>query len=171
MREIVNLYNESTVGSPEAAKYEQMLWDFVSVTKAHQNAPGCQPKVANCQAEGGPGEPKYNPDGSFVIILTSSLYTLPWGRLQNDGPGLRASTLVRFADIYLSKGGDVNKVKQLLYDGKYPSSSVIKVDLEYVANNWRQLNFDLWEGMHLANPCRGPRNSFLHAHCSTTRTT
>jgi glucoamylase len=36
-------------------------------------------------------------------------------------------------------------VKEKLYDGKLPSNSLIKKDLEYVAHNWRSPSFDLWE--------------------------
>ena len=32
-----------------------------------------------------------------------------------------------------------------LYDGKEPSSSVIKADLDFVSNHWQDPCFDLWE--------------------------
>jgi glucoamylase len=61
-----------------------------------------------------------------------------WGRYQNDGPGLRAITLIRFAQEYLNKGGSKERV-QALYD------SVIKTDLDYVVREWAKPSFCLWE--------------------------
>ncbi|KAJ3075042.1 glycoside hydrolase 15 protein [Quaeritorhiza haematococci] len=134
---VVKLYKE-TKSAEEAARYEKVLWDFAALSRRQQRERGCQPFVRDqCEALGGPGEVKYNPDGS--------LFVGPWGRLQNDGPALRASTLIRFAMVYLEKGGDINLVRQRLYDSKLPSDTAVKVDLEYVANVWRNKNFDLWE--------------------------
>jgi glucoamylase len=42
-------------------------------------------------------------------------------------------------------------VRRYLYDGKIPTETVIKADLEYVAHHWNETSFDLWEevkGMH-----------------------
>jgi glucoamylase len=33
----------------------------------------------------------------------------------------------------------------ILYDGRLPSNSLIKKDLEFVSHHWRDSNFDLWE--------------------------
>lgn len=112
------------------------------------------------------GEPKYYVDGRAFLG--------PWGRPQVDGPALRSTTLIKFAKLYLKRGGqDAERyVREILYDGRYPSTSVIKgrhhhhsrigptflivdkcflpsltliADLEYVANSWRDTSFDLWE--------------------------
>ena len=86
----------------------------------------------------GLGEPKFNVDGSG--------YTGPWGRPQNDGPALRAISIIRFARILLRDGEQDYVIKKL-----YNSGSVIKKDLEYTAREWTKPNFDLWEevkGMH-----------------------
>lgn len=32
-----------------------------------------------------------------------------------------------------------------LYDGKLPTNSIIKADLEYISKTWNQTGFDLWE--------------------------
>lgn len=53
---------------------------------------------------------------------------------------------MRFAKAYLAKGGSLEKVKSLLYDGKYPADTVIKTNLEFVSGNWENINTcDLWE--------------------------
>lgn len=90
----------------------------------------------------GLGEPKYMVDGSG--------YTGGWGRPQNDGPGLRAVAMIKFARILLQEG-EQDYVLKVLYHGVLPADSVIKKDLEYTAHNWRDPSFDLWEeemGMH-----------------------
>ncbi len=84
----------------------------------------------------GLGEPKFNIDGSA--------FNDPWGRPQNDGPALRAITLIHFANSLLEMGKE-NIVREKLYDGKLPTSSVIKLDLEYVSHHWQDTSFDLWE--------------------------
>lgn len=84
----------------------------------------------------GLGEPKY-----YVHGLP---YDLPWGRPQNDGPALRALTLIRFANTLLEQG-DSETVRKYLYAGAFPATKVIKVDLEFTGNYWSQPCFDLWE--------------------------
>ncbi|KAJ3070049.1 Glucoamylase, intracellular sporulation-specific, partial [Quaeritorhiza haematococci] len=132
---VVKLYSESA-NPNTTAFYEKTLWDFARLSRSQQSAKGCQPYVSGvCEALGGPGEVKYNPDGS--------VFTGPWGRLQNDGPALRASTLIRFAEAYLKKGGDLKVVRERLYDGVLPSQTTVKVDLEYVGHVWKNKGFDL----------------------------
>ncbi|KAH9472206.1 hypothetical protein Pst134EA_002829 [Puccinia striiformis f. sp. tritici] len=88
---------------------------------------------------GGLGEPKY--------FVNGSAFTGPWGRPQRDGPALRATVYIKFALAYLSVGGEeaAKYVKETLYDGQWPSRSVIKADLEYISNSWKERSFDLWE--------------------------
>jgi glucoamylase len=76
------------------------------------------------EAASHPGEPKFNVD--------ATPFTGPWGRPQNDGPALRAITLMRF-------------LRTDLYGGSIPAKAVIKADLEFVAHNWKKSSFDLWE--------------------------
>lgn len=93
----------------------------------------------------GLGEPKFHPDGAS--------FELEWCRPQNDGPALRAMVLTRFAHQLLQEG-ETNLVTGELYDSRWPTQSVIKTDLEYVANHWRDTNCDIWEesiGDHLYN--------------------
>jgi glucoamylase len=60
---------------------------------------------------------------------------------------LRATALMAFAGHYLAVGGDEAKqyVVEKLYDSRLPSETVIKNDLEYVANTWSEIGFDIWE--------------------------
>ncbi|KAJ3809548.1 glycoside hydrolase family 15 protein [Lentinula aff. lateritia] len=77
---------------------------------------------------GGLGEPKFN------IDLTA--FTGSWGRPQRDGPGLRATTLIAYAN-WLLDNSNTSHVNTL-----WPT---IQLDLDYVADNWNKTGFDLWE--------------------------
>ena len=112
--------------SNEKLALRKMLLDFADFS--HQ--------IQNTHALTGLGEPKFNVDGSS--------FTGPWARPQNDGPALRAITLIQFAEQLMNEGQGAF-VKTFLYDGKLPSKSTIKADLEYVANHWKLPSFDLWE--------------------------
>ncbi len=90
-------------------------------------------RLQNVETLTGLGEPKFNVDGTA--------YNEPWGRPQDDGPAIRASSLIAYATILLHEGDF--KAARVLYNHDF--SSPIKRDLEYTAKNWRQPNFDLWE--------------------------
>lgn len=122
---IVEMYNR-TENQDLKIKLEQKIKKFINFSKKNQSA----------DALTGLGEPKFYVDGTP--------YDLPWGRPQNDGPAIRAMALIKFANIKLEQGEN-EFVRQVLYDGKLPSHSVIKADLEYVALNWSRASFDLWE--------------------------
>ena len=85
------------------------------------------------------GEPKFYMDGSE--------YKYDWGRPQNDGPALRALTLIEFAR-YLKKNGQQDWVNAYLYKAEIPATTVIKADLEYVSHHWQEPNFDIWEEVY-----------------------
>ncbi|KAM0790789.1 hypothetical protein ACM66B_004637 [Microbotryomycetes sp. NB124-2] len=89
--------------------------------------------------EQGLGDVKYNVDGTP--------FTDSWCRPQPDGPALRAITMISFARHLLETGSDEDKqfVRDVLYDGRLPTESVIKGDLEYVAHHWFEPGCDLWE--------------------------
>ena len=111
----------------EDGKFKDVLFrDYIQLVDHHQSIPSLT----------GLGEPKFNPDGTS--------YTKPWGRPQNDGPALRAITLIHYAFKLLDKG---NKefVQKHLYRNLMPARGVIKRDLEYVSHNWRAHDFCLWE--------------------------
>lgn len=101
------------------AYYLNLIWEYVDFSRLNQTTP---------TPSGGPGEPKFHVDGSA--------FTGPWGRPQNDGPALRALTLIRFAQLLIEEGRP-EEVKRL--------SSIIKYDLEFVSHHWRDASFDLWE--------------------------
>lgn len=104
----------------------ELLGTYIDFSRANQKS----------DALTGIGEPKFLADGRP--------FTDPWGRPQNDGPALRALTLIRLATRLLSENQEAY-VRDVLYDGAVPSNTVIKVDLEYVAHRWSQKTFDLWE--------------------------
>ncbi|SPO38785.1 related to Glucoamylase precursor [Pseudozyma flocculosa] len=111
-----------------------LIENYIKVEKIHQQ---------NSDGSASLGEPKFNPDGSR--------FTGPWGRPQNDGPALRASTLIAYAKrIGLSDP----LVTNTLYTPSLTGGSLIKTDLEYVSHHWQDSSFDLWEevnGQHFFN--------------------
>lgn len=91
---------------------------------------------------GGIGEPKFHVD--------NSVFDHSWGRPQDDGPAIRATVLMAYANEYLTSGGEAKAI-EYLYKNSLPADSVIKADLEYVSHNWQQDSVDLWEevrGLH-----------------------
>ena len=80
-------------------------------------------------SSGGLGEPKFNVD--------ETAFTGSWGRPQRDGPALRSTSIIRFADYLLAQGNET-WVQQNLWP-------VIKLDMGYVADSWNLTGFDLWE--------------------------
>ncbi|KAJ3190868.1 glycoside hydrolase 15 protein [Irineochytrium annulatum] len=84
----------------------------------------------------GLGEPKIEVNGQD--------FTGSWCRPQNDGPALRASSFMRFANAYLAKTGDMSRVLDM-YNG---TKGVVVTDLNYVAqpaNYQNAQGCDLWE--------------------------
>ena len=125
---------EKTQDDGERGAFFKLLYDYVDFS-LHIQA------VSNLS--GGLGEPKFRMDGTA--------YNEDWGRPQNDGPALRAVTLIRFAQDLLLSPQNESWVRSKLYDGALPSHTVIKADLEYVSNHWRESSYDLWEevrGIH-----------------------
>ncbi|KAK7690218.1 hypothetical protein QCA50_006870 [Cerrena zonata] len=78
---------------------------------------------------GGLGEPKFNVD--------FSAFTGAWGRPQRDGPALRATAFIAYAN-WLRANGNTTFVTNTLWP-------ILKLDLDYVASNWNSTGFDLWE--------------------------
>lgn len=78
---------------------------------------------------GGLGEPKFN------IDMTA--FTGGWGRPQRDGPPLRATALIAYAN-WLLDNGNSTWVTQTVWP-------VIKLDLDYTATLWNYTGYDLWE--------------------------
>ncbi|TDL18606.1 glucoamylase [Rickenella mellea] len=80
-------------------------------------------------SSGGLGEPKFNID--------ETAFTGAWGRPQRDGPALRSTALITYAN-WLIKNGNTSYAQNTIWP-------IIKLDLDYVAGNWNQSTFDLWE--------------------------
>jgi glucoamylase len=104
---------------------ESMMWDFVDFTVINQASESLTSL----------GEPKY--------YVSGQAYLGPWGRPQNDGPALRASVLMRFAN-YLEKMGHEKEVRDHLWP-------VIQQDLTYVGREIHKPSFDLWEEIKADN--------------------
>ena len=75
---------------------------------------------------GGLAEPKY--------YMNSTPFNDPWGRPQRDGPALRSIAIMGYLSL-LNDTAYINNVTR----------NVVKPDLDYVAQNWRESGFDLWE--------------------------
>lgn len=92
--------------------------------------------IQNSVADGNLGEPKFYVDGQ--------LFREPWGRPQNDGPALRAISLISWSNILIAEGRE-DLVLQKLYNSHLPATSPIKKDLEYVSHHWQEPSYDIWE--------------------------
>ncbi|KAF8162773.1 glycoside hydrolase family 15 protein [Crassisporium funariophilum] len=79
---------------------------------------------------GGLGEPKFNID--------MSAFTGPWGRPQRDGPALRATAIITYANWLIDAESNTTFVTTMLWP-------ILKLDLNYVAASWNLTGFDLWE--------------------------
>lgn len=113
-------------------KYESILKDYIALSRRNQTTPN----PSDHESSGRLGEPKFNADGSA--------FTAGWGRPQNDGPALRALTLTRLARVWIAEGRR-SDVTRLLYDGRQPTDSPLKADLEFVSHEWHKTSFDIWE--------------------------
>ncbi|KAI0064139.1 glucoamylase [Artomyces pyxidatus] len=78
---------------------------------------------------GGLGEPKF--------YINETAFEGSWGRPQRDGPALRATAMITFAN-WLLDNNNATFVTNTLWP-------IIKLDLDYVSANWNQTTFDLWE--------------------------
>lgn len=127
MNSVVRMYYSARTAS-DKSYYDQVLTDYIRFSRLNQLT----------KTITGLGEPKFHADGRA--------FDGPWGRPQNDGPALRAITLSYLAFVWIREG-KTKQVQEMLYDGKHPnaSNSIIKMDLEYVANHWQQKSYDLWE--------------------------
>ncbi|RKF59806.1 Glucoamylase [Erysiphe neolycopersici] len=114
-------------------KYDQ------SLQKQIENYVSAQAKlqtVANPSGDlhdgSGLGEAKFNTDGSP--------FPGPWGRPQRDGPALRAITLITYSKWLIAAGYNSTAFNNVW--------TIIRNDLNYVAQYWNQTGFDLWEEVH-----------------------
>ncbi|RKO84735.1 Six-hairpin glycosidase-like protein [Blyttiomyces helicus] len=133
MRVIAIAYGDAAPGSAEEGKFSGLLWDYAAFSRRNQE----RPNLSGDEDSGGLGEPKFYVDGTP--------YNEPWGRPQNDGPALRALTLMHFATTYLDRTSDLAKVATHLYAPALPARTVIKSDLEHIARTWGSDSVELWE--------------------------
>ncbi|WP_342640307.1 glycoside hydrolase family 15 protein [Rhodoligotrophos ferricapiens] len=73
------------------------------------------------------GDVRFNPDGTLDITQ--------WARPQNDGPALRALTLMRARERLVLHGHPLDRA---LLD-------LLKSDLAYICRHWREPSVDFWE--------------------------
>jgi len=82
------------------------------------------------------------------FLLTGQVFPGGWCRPQNDGPGVRATTLILFANWLLQNGQD-SFVKLYLWTGNdnVKGGGLIKRDLDWLATpgNFASNTCDLWE--------------------------
>jgi glucoamylase len=92
-------------------------------------------------------------DPNGIDVRTEPKFELPngevfsggWCRPQNDGPGLRATALMMFANTLLDKS-DSSYVSENLWTGdSSKNGGAIKFDLDYVVDNYQTSTCDLWE--------------------------
>jgi len=125
MDTVVTLYQTAT-NDDSRNRYRQALDQYTAFSRGNQTT----------LTRAGMGEPKFNMDGSA--------FNGEWGRPQNDGPALRALTLIRYSNLLLAQGEE-STVRSLFYDGSIPTHSIIKSDLEFVSHHWQEASYDLWE--------------------------
>lgn len=102
--------------------------------------------VLNVQNEPDPNgidvriEPKYN-------LPYGDVFSDPWCRPQTDGPGLRALTLLNYANTLLEEGDYSDYISEYLWTGSSNvyNGGAIKFDLDWIVDNWQQNGCDLWE--------------------------
>ncbi|PBK75128.1 glucoamylase [Armillaria solidipes] len=117
------LIDQYTLGLDTTLRTE--IDNFVSAETTQQQVSNPSGSVSS----GGLGEPKFNID--------LSAFTGAWGRPQRDGPALRSTALITYAN-WLIANGNTSYVTSTLWP-------VIKLDLGYVVSFWNQTGFDLWE--------------------------
>lgn len=81
--------------------------------------------------------------GEPIFTVHGDIYPHPWGRPQGDGPAIRSLAMIDYA-FEIIKQGRLAEVSKL-YRPELPTSAPIKRDLEYVAHQWQEQTFDLWE--------------------------
>lgn len=87
------------------------------------------------------GEPKYNID--------ATVWHGDWSRPQNDGPALRAISMLHIANILLNQGQKEFVINHLFNKHlDFDKMGIIKTDLEYVANHWNFATAGLWEEVY-----------------------
>lgn len=107
------------------ASVEPLIQDYISAQATLQNV--SNPSGGICS--GGLAEPKFNVD--------QTAFTGAWGRPQRDGPALRATAMISYANHLIGQGQS-SAVTSIIWP-------IVQNDLSYVTQYWNQSTFDLWE--------------------------
>ncbi|KAJ3553980.1 hypothetical protein NM688_g3339 [Phlebia brevispora] len=120
------LIDQFTSGQDKSQR--ALIDDFVSAQAFLQQIPNLSGGVSS----GGLGEPKF--------YINETAFNGEWGRPQNDGPALRATAIINYAN-WLIDHGNTSWVTNTLWP-------VIKLDLDFVALHWNLTTYDLWEEIY-----------------------
>lgn len=128
----LDLYQSGQITSLQKQKMQKFFLDYISFAQRTQQT---------SLRAAGLGEPKFLVDGQ--------VYSGPWGRPQNDGPALRSSSLTRMLGIAIRENWpQLSEMKKVLYQPQMPAQSLLKLDFEYTAKKWPEINVDLWEEVY-----------------------
>lgn len=101
--------------------------------------------VVKVQNEEDPNDQDVRTEPKFMLP-DGEVFSDGWCRPQNDGPGLRATSLIIAANSLIADG-QTDYVKEYLWTGdssKY-NGGAIKYDLDYVISGYNSSTCDLWE--------------------------
>lgn len=90
--------------------------------------------------DGGLGEPKFLVDGSR--------FDGAWRRPQNDGPAIRASAMIQYAQHLISRRPNLDQVFDYIAAHLYHKDNPklqIQLDIDHVCRTWSEPSSDLWE--------------------------
>jgi glucoamylase len=101
--------------------------------------------VLNSQAKSDPNGQDVRTEPKFELP-NGEVFTSPWCRPQNDGPGLQATSLIMAARSLMAQG-ETDYVKQYLWTNNANSyqGGAIKHDLDYIVTGYSSSTCDLWE--------------------------
>ncbi|KIM75770.1 carbohydrate-binding module family 20 protein [Piloderma croceum F 1598] len=119
------LIDQYTLGIDTSPSLRTLIDHFVNAEATLQQVNNPSGTVST----GGLGEPKFNVD--------ETAFTDPWGRPQRDGSALRSTALITYAN-YLLANDNSSYVTSTLWP-------ILKLDLDYISQNWNETTFDLWE--------------------------
>ena len=122
---IVDMYKGESDPERKLFLYQKIV-DFESFSRKNQYTPVWS------------GGPNYPQGGEVLYDKYGSPRPAIWGRPQNDGPALRAISLIKFANILLLQPDELEYVKTKL-------TSTVNHDLDYVETHWREKSYDIWE--------------------------
>ncbi len=112
---VVNALLGQSPGQPLTPEQLKTVDDFISLSRQIQLTPSLT----------GLGEPRFNVDGLA--------YFGAWARPQNDGPALRALTLLHILDL-----GVVESRRKKI-------SQILEADLDFIRTHFAETSFDIWE--------------------------